>query len=121
MNKFGAFYEYFMKELLVLQKNAQAPKRKLNRKSSIILIVAIVLFVGFFAVQCIINYSQAKDNKRQAAAIDAQIAEIAAENETKENFLKEENHDEYYEKIAREDYNYGKPGERVFYDSSVGN
>lgn len=121
MNKVWDFYEYFVKELLVLQKNAQTPKRKINRKSSIILIVAIVLFVGFFAVQCIINYTQAKDNKSEADAIDAQISAIAAENETKENFLKEENHDEYYEKVAREDYNYGKPGERVFYDSSVGN
>lgn len=110
-----------MKELLVLQNNAQARTRKITRKNSIILIVAIVLIVGFFAVQCIINYTQAAENKRQAKAIDEQISEIASTNKDKERFLQEENHDEYYEKIAREDYNYGKPGERVFYDSSFGN
>ena len=48
-------------------------------------------------------------------------AELRKENEELQRFLEDENHDEYYEKIAREEYNYAKPGERVFYDSSFGN
>ena len=34
--------------------------------------------------------------------------------------LKEENHDEYFEKVAREQYGYCKPGEKVYYDSAYG-
>ena len=110
-----------MKELLVLQKNAETRTRKINRKHSLLLFLLIAAFVGVIAVGCIMNYVQAADNNREAAEINQQITAISEVNSEKERFLQEENHDEYFEKIAREDYNYGKPGERVFYDSSFGN
>ena len=109
-----------MKELLVLQKNAETLSRKTNKKNSLLLLLLIVAFVGVIAVGCIVNYVQAADNNRQTAEIEQQIATINKQNEEKEHFLEEENHNEYFEKIAREEYNYGKPGERVFYDSSFG-
>ena len=45
--------------------------------------------------------------------IDKESAEI-------QEILDEENHDEYFEKIAREEYGYCKPGEKVYYNSSYG-
>ena len=53
--------------------------------------------------------------------MSAECEEIKNENEELERFLEDKNHDEYYEKIAREQYGYARPGERVFYDSSFGN
>ena len=53
--------------------------------------------------------------------MSGECEEIKNENEELKRFLEDKNHDEYYEKIAREQYGYAKPGERVFYDSSFGN
>ena len=94
-----------------------APRRE--RKHSILLILALAVFVCVIAVACILNYSAAAQNNRKAQKAESQYSEVKEENEAFESFLNDDNHDEYYEKIAREDYDYAKPGERVFYyDSS---
>ena len=108
-----------MKELLVLQEKVKSSKS--NRKHSILLILLILAFVGIIAVGCIMNYTKAAANNKEIAALSEEVSEAQAENEELEHFLEDENHDEYYEKIAREEYGYAKPGERVFYDSSFGN
>ena len=108
-----------MKELLILQEKATSSKT--NRKHSILLLLLVLAFVGVIAVGCIMNYAQAAANHREIDEISEEVSEAQAENEELERFLKDENHDEYYEKIAREEYGYAKPGERVFYDSSYGN
>ena len=88
-------------------------------KHSIILILAIVAFVCFIAVACVLNYSAAAQNQRKAAEANTQCEKVERENSELSSFLDDENHDEYYERIARDDYDYAKPGERVYYyDSS---
>lgn len=92
---------------------------KKRPKHSLLLILAIAVFVCVIAVACILNYSAAAQNNRKAQEAQAQCSEIAKQNATLESFLDDENHDEYYEKIAREQYDYAADGERVFnYDSS---
>ena len=93
------------------------PKKR--QKNSLFLILAIAVFVCVIAVACILNYSAAAQNNRKAQEAESQYSVAKEENEELESFLNDEDHDEYYEKIAREKYNYAKAGERVFYyDSS---
>ena len=99
----------------------KATTRRINKKHSVLLILLILAFVGIIVAGCIMNYVHAAANNREAAAVSQKVEEAQKKNEELEGFLKDENHDEYYEKIAREEYDYAKPGERVFYDSSFGN
>lgn len=117
--KIWAFREHIMKELLVLEKKATT--RKIDKKHSVLLILLILAFVGVIVAGCIMNYAHAANNNKEIAAISEKVEEAKTENEELERFLNDKNHDEYYEKIAREEYDYAKPGERVFYDSSFGN
>ena len=64
------------------------------------------------------NYSAADKYKEQIAQIEAQKA--ALDNESKEISDSLENKEMLFEKIAREDYGFCKPGEKVFYSSSFG-
>ena len=121
IEEFWAFREHFMKELLVLQKNAAKQPGRVKSKHSILLLLLILAFVGVIAVGCIMNYAQALNNNKQVTELESEVSELQKENEELQRFLEDKNHDEYYEKIAREEYNYAKPGERVFYDSSFGN
>ena len=118
IEKFWAIREHIMKELLVLENIAM--KRKINRKHSVLLILVILAFVGVIVAGCIMNYAHAANNNKEIADLSKQVEAARIENETLEHFLKDDNHDEYYEKKAREEYDYAKPGERVFYDSSFG-
>ena len=74
-----------------------------------------------FTETCCCLLPQAANNNKEIEELSGQVEEMQSENQEMERFLDDENHDEYYEKIAREDYGYAKPGERVFYDSSFGN
>lgn len=111
----------FGKELFGLQKNAAGKNGRTKPKHSILLLLVLLAFVGIIAVSCIMNYAQASNNNKQATKLQSEVSALQKENEELKRFLEDENHDEYYEKIAREEYNYAKPGERVFYDSSLGN
>ena len=90
-----------------------APKKQ--QKHSLFLVLVIAVFVCAIAVACILNYSAASQNKRKAQEAEAQYLTASSKNEEKESFLNDEEHDEYYEQIARDKYGYAKPGERVFY------
>lgn len=96
-------------------------KEKKLKKHSVAFILLFVLCVGLVITGCIVNYAHAAENNAQVAALSQKCEEVKAQNDELEHFLEDKNHDEYYEKIAREQYGYAKPGERIFYDSSFGN
>lgn len=106
---------------MAVKQFVPAEKTKKVQKHSVIVLLLVAAFVCFAIAGCIVNYAHAADNDAQAAAMSQKCDELKAENGELERFLEDENHDEYYEKIAREQYGYAKPGERVFYDSSYGN
>ena len=111
-----------MKKTSVPTTKTRAPQAKPpRRKHSFLLILLVLAFVGVIAVGSIMNYKQAADNNREAAQKSAAYEDMVAENEELERFLQEKNHDEYMEKIAREQRDYARPGERVVHDSSFGN
>ncbi len=106
---------------MAVKQFVPAVNHKKVQKHSVILFFLVFAFVALAIVGCIVNYAHAAENNAEASEISSECAELKEENKELERFLKDENHDEYYEKIAREQYGYAKPGERVFYDSSYGN
>lgn len=102
---------------------ARKQQKKLNRfkvkKSSIVLLAAIVLLFGITVFACVLpNYTAAAKLKEETAILSARIAEMEKESDEIARSLKDE--DKLFEKIAREEYGYCKPGEKVYYNSSFG-
>ena len=91
-----------------------------KRSFSILLLLLVIVFVSVIAVSSIMNYRTARDYQEEAAQKNRQAQEKLEENEALERRLNDENLDEYFEKIAREN-GYMRPGERVVFDSSYGN
>ncbi len=98
----------------------QSKNKKISiSKTHIALAVLAVMIIGISVFGFILpNYVAAAQFNEDAAKIEEQISEMQEENEDISKSLK--NKDELYEKIAREEYGYCKPGEKVYYNSSFG-
>lgn len=96
------------------------PTPKKFRKYHFLLMALFVAAVIFVTTTCISNYAQAAEYSAQAAEVSAEAVRLSEESSEISEILKEENHDEYFEKIAREEYDYCRLGEKVFYNSSYG-
>ena len=105
---------------MAVKKFVPAKKGKKPKKHSVALFLLLAVAICFVVTGCIVNYAHAAQNNAEAAALSQECEEVKVQNDELEHFLEDKNHDEYYEKIAREQYGYAKPGERVFYDSSFG-
>ena len=81
--------------------------------------VAVVVLLATTVFGCIIsNFDDVDDYAEQIAQIKRETAALEAESQEISDSLGDEM--ELFEKIAREDYGYCKPGEKVFYGSSFG-
>ncbi|MBR2078585.1 MAG: septum formation initiator family protein [Clostridia bacterium] len=100
-----------------LQKRAE--KRPV-KKVHIALAAAMILLFGTAIGTTAVNKARAADYKEQLQRVNSEAYSISAESAEIAETLKEENHDEYFEKVAREQYGYCKPGEKVYYDSAYG-
>ena len=100
-----------------LQKKTE--KRPIKR-THIALAAAMVLLFGSAIGTTAVNKARAADYKEQLEKVNSEAYSISSESAEIAEILKEENHDEYLEKVAREQYGYCKPGEKVYYDSAYG-
>lgn len=100
------------------QKAKKEPK-KLS-KTHMIMIAAMVVLFGTAIGICAVNYIEAAEYKEQVSRISEEAVQISEQSAEIKETLKKENHDEYFEKVAREQYGYCKPGEKVYYDSAYG-
>lgn len=102
-------------------KKLQSKKepRRLS-KFHIALVALMILLFGTAIGTTAVNYAKAADYKEQISLISEEASRVSAESAEIAETLKEENHDEYFEKVAREQYGYCKPGEKVYYDSAYG-
>lgn len=90
-----------------------------NRKTSVLLtaafaVVACILFVYIISLRLDINAK--RDVLEQ---LNVQYQQQLDSNAELELAIADGDKDEYIERIAREQYGYAKPDERVYYDSSV--
>lgn len=94
-------------------------KKTASQRVHIAIVVAVVALFGVTLFGCILpNYSAAANYEEQVAQLEMEKAALDTESEKISDSL--ENEMELFEKIAREDYGYCKPGEKVFYGSSFG-
>lgn len=96
-----------------------AVKKMKNRKHSIILAVLFCALVCYFVATLISLQVQVRAQENSVAELSSQYQKQLDENAELQRLIDEGNESDYIEKIAREQYGYAKPDERVYYDSSV--
>ena len=96
------------------------PKKKKFRKVHLLWIVLAVM--GFMVLfgKISTNYIKLGQLNKEIEKVNQEITQLDAESAEIKEILDEEDHDDYFEKIAREKYGYCKPGEKVYYNSSFG-
>ena len=96
-----------------------AVKKMKNRKHSIILAVLFCALVCYFVATLISLQVQVRAQENSVAELSSQYQKQIDENAELQRLIDEGNESDYIEKIAREQYGYAKPDERIYYDSSV--
>ena len=76
--------------------------------------VGIVLVVGFLVVADINMYKKRQELSNHIQALEQKIAEVKAKNIQLEQGIAQADNDQYIEKVAREELDMQKPGEKVF-------
>lgn len=100
--------------------NQAKPKKKKLRKAHYLWIMLVAVTV-VFAIACIAqNFIEYKQTQKEIADTNAEIVALDVESDEIESILSQDDHSDYFEKIAREKYGYCKPGEKVYYNSSFG-
>lgn len=94
-------------------------KKTKNRKHSVILAVLFFALVCYFVATLISLQMQVRAQENTRDSLEAQYNQQVADNQELQQLIEEGNESDYIEKIAREQYGYAKPDERVYYDSSV--
>ncbi len=92
-------------------------KSKENKKS-IILAVLLCALVCYFVATLISIQSKVKAQQNVNDALSATYQDKLDENAELEERIKNGNEDENIDRIAREEYGYALPDERVYYDST---
>ncbi len=85
---------------------------------SVIVVVAIVALVVFLLINAVGIGVGLYEKKREIAEKESAITVQDELNSELSNKLKDENASEIYEDIARDEYDYIYPGERVYADSA---
>ncbi len=100
--------------------NEAKPKKKKFRKVHflwvLLIVCAVVLVFGSLAQ----NFIELGELNGKIDEMNQEITDLDKESAEIQEILDDKTHDEYFEKIAREEYGYCKPGEKVYYNSSFG-
>ncbi len=97
-----------------------AAKNK-NRKHSIILGVLFCTLVCYFVATLISLQTKVRAEEKIYEELSATYQQQLNENAELEMIIENGDESDYIEKVAREQYGYAKPDERVYYDSAVSN
>ncbi len=89
-----------------------------KKQYSTILTVLLLALVVYFAATLISVQTKVHAQERTVAEMSEQYEEKLAENKNLDDILNSGDDDDYIERIAREQYGYAMPDERVYYDSS---
>lgn len=92
-------------------------KKVKNRKHSIILAVLFVALVCYFVATLISLQTKVKAEEDAYVELSRAHQEQVDDNKELEMIIENGDEDAYIEKIAREQYGYAMPDERVYYDS----
>ncbi len=95
-----------------------ATKRK-RRKNSVILGVLFFAVVCYFVAILISLRTTVSAEEKSLEDLKTSYQQQLNENAELEMIIENGNESDYLEKVAREQYGYAKPDERVYYDSSA--
>ncbi len=95
-----------------------AVKIKKNKRS-ILVAVLVLAVICYFVATFVSLRIKVKERQDANAQLQSQYDQQVEENEQLSKVLDEGDEADYIERIAREEYGYAKPGERVYYDSSA--
>ncbi len=87
------------------------------RTRRIILIVIILIVFAFFAKAIVTRVETIQNQKQVINSLEESKSEVEEENSKVQQTLDNGVDESYIEKVAREEYNYVNPEERVYYDS----
>lgn len=90
-----------------------------NRKHSVILAVLFCALVCYFVATLISLQTKVRAQENAVAELSNQYQQQLEDNAALNAVIENGGEAEYIERIAREQYGYAKPEERVYYDSSV--
>ncbi len=99
--------------------DAKPKKKKFRKVHFLWIVLAVMGFMVLFG-KISSNYIKLGELNKEIEAMQQQITELDEESADIKEILDEEDHADYFEKIAREKYGYCKPGEKVYYNSSFG-
>ncbi|HEX3038303.1 MAG TPA: septum formation initiator family protein [Oscillospiraceae bacterium] len=94
--------------------------KKKKQKSSILLRIAIFAFAAYFVVALINQQVQISDKRQQLRAVQQQLHVQELKNDDIKHALSTgaNQNSDYIERVARQELDYAKPGERVFVNIS---
>ncbi|MBQ3044664.1 MAG: septum formation initiator family protein [Clostridia bacterium] len=92
-------------------------KKVKNRKHSIILAVLFTALVCYFVATLISLQTKVRAEREAVTELSRQHQQQVDENSELAMIIENGDEDAYIEKIAREQYGYAMPDERVYYDS----
>jgi len=90
-----------------------------NRRNSIILAVLLCALVCYFVATLISLQSKVKAQEAVNQQLKETYSQQVEDNSELADIIENGNEADNIERIAREQYGYAKPGERVYYDSSA--
>lgn len=93
-------------------------KNKSGKRVSVIVIVAVVALCAFLIINIIQMSVDIADKNHQYNDLSKAVTDQDELNSELANKLDDENASKIYEDIAREEYDYIIPGERVYADSA---
>ncbi len=99
--------------------DAKPKKKKIRKVHFLWIVLAVMGFMVLFG-KISANYIKLGQLNKEIEAVKQEITQLDEESADIKEILDEEDHDDYFEKIAREKYGYCKPGEKVYYNSSFG-
>ncbi len=94
-------------------------KNTKNRKHSIILAVLFCALVCYFVATLISLQAKVKAEENQIADLQRTYQQQVDDNAELKMIIESGDEGAYIEKIAREQYGYAMPEERVYYDSTA--
>lgn len=90
-----------------------------NKKHSVILGVLFCALVCYFIATLISLQTKVNAEEKALEDLKTSYYQQLEENADLEMIIENGNESDYIEKVAREQYGYAKPDERVYYDSSA--
>ncbi len=87
------------------------------RTKRIILIAILLIVFAFFAKAIYSRVNTIQNQKQIISSLEETKSEVEEENSKVQQTLDSGVDESYIEKVAREEYNYVNPEERVYYDS----